>query len=164
MFFYFLFFIFLNLVGQDRVLLSISETDVSIDDFMKTYNKNRLDTDSLSFEDSLKEYLDLYINFKLKVVEAESLGLDTIPSFIRELEGYRRQLVKPYLTDSEISDQLLKEAYERLKDLHDYLYGYVNREALEDPVIDWRELAKEFKKQREVISNYIGIVVRRLGK
>jgi len=57
-----------------------------------------------------------------------------------------------------------EEEYERLKDLHDYLYGYVNREALEDPVIDWRELTTEFKKQREVISNYVGIVVRRLGK
>ena len=66
-------------------------------------------------KDSLKEYLDLYIKFKLKVVEAEQLGLDTMPSFLRELEGYRRQLVKPYLTDNKVSEFLLAEAYERLK-------------------------------------------------
>ena len=51
----------------------------------------------------------------MKVVEAEQMGLDTLPAFIRELEGYRRQLVKPYLTDTNVSDQLLEEAYERLK-------------------------------------------------
>lgn len=113
--FYFLLFFIFNLSAQDRILLSISDNSITIDDFMATYHKNRLDTDSLTFEDSLKEYLDLYIKFKLKVVEAESLGLDTIPSFIRELEGYRKQLSKPYLTDKEISEELLIEAYDRLK-------------------------------------------------
>ena len=73
---YTLLFIFSNLCAQDRVLLSIANEDISIDDFMKTYYKNRLDTDTLSFENSLEEYLDLYINFKLKVIEAEKLGLD----------------------------------------------------------------------------------------
>ncbi|MAQ69499.1 MAG: hypothetical protein CMD23_00185 [Flavobacteriales bacterium] len=101
--------------AQDRVLFSISDVDVSVDDFLKNYDKNRLDSDTLSFEDSLQEYLDLYIKFKLKVIEAESLGLDTLPSFLRELDGYRSQLVKPYLTDREVSEQLLQEAYERLK-------------------------------------------------
>ena len=112
---YILFFIVSNLFSQDQILLSISDEDISVQDFMKTYYKNRLDTDTLSFQDSLQEYLELYVNFKLKVIEAEKLGLDTIPSFIRELAGYRRQLVKPYLTDSNISEQLLQEAYERLK-------------------------------------------------
>lgn len=101
--------------AQDRVLFSISDVHVSVDDFLKNYEKNRLDSDTLSFEDSLQEYLDLYIKFKLKVIEAESLGLDTLPSFLRELDGYRAQLVKPYLTDREVSEQLLKEAYERLQ-------------------------------------------------
>ncbi|MAZ55922.1 MAG: peptidylprolyl isomerase [Flavobacteriales bacterium] len=108
-------FIFSNLFSQDQVFLSIADEQISIQDFMKTYHKNRLDTDTLSFNDSLDEYLQLYIKFKLKVIEAEQLGLDTIPAFIRELDGYRRQLVKPYLTDASVSEQLLKEAYERLK-------------------------------------------------
>ena len=104
-----------NLYAQDRTLFSIDGESVSVDDFIKTYDKNRLDDDTLVFSESLEEYLKLYINFKLKVIEAESLGLDTVPSFIRELEGYRRQLVKPYLTDTQVSQQLLIEAYERLK-------------------------------------------------
>ena len=48
---------------------------------------------------TLDEYVDLFINFKLKVIEAENTGLDTMPSFINELAGYRTQLAKPYLTD-----------------------------------------------------------------
>jgi len=108
-------FIFSNLLSQDQVFLSIADEKISIQDFMKTYHKNRLDTDTLSFEDSLEEYLELYIKFKLKVIEAEQLGLDTLPSFIRELDGYRRQLVKPYLTDADVSEKLIKEAYDRLK-------------------------------------------------
>ncbi len=110
-----LFFICSLLLSQNNVLLSIGDEDISVDEFMKTYYKNRLDTDTLSFAASLEEYLDLYVNFKLKVIDAEQAGLDTLPAFLRELEGYRRQLVKPYLTDSEISQQLLEEAYERLK-------------------------------------------------
>ena len=57
------------------------------------------------------------MNFKLNVVEAERLGLDTLPTFIRELEGYRRQLVKPYLTDRIASEELLNELNESMKDI-----------------------------------------------
>ena len=106
---YFLFFLFCVVYSQDRVFLSIGDSEVTIDDFMKNYYKNRLDTDTLEFHASLDEYLDLYIKFKLKVVEAKRLGLDTTPSFVRELDGYKKQLVKPYLTDIEVSEELLKE-------------------------------------------------------
>ena len=112
---YTLLFIISNLYSQDRTFLSINNSSISIDDFMKTYEKNRLDNDTLSLSASLEEYLNLYINFRLKVEEAKQLGLDTVPSFVRELEGYRKQLIKPYLTDTKVSDQLLVEAYERLK-------------------------------------------------
>ncbi len=63
----------------------------------------------------MEEYLELYINFKLKVREAEELGMDTVQSFINELEGYRDQLAKPYFVDEKLNEQLLKEAYERKK-------------------------------------------------
>ena len=46
---------------------------------------------------TLDEYVDLFINFKLKVIEAENTGLDTMPSFINELAGYRTQLANRIL-------------------------------------------------------------------
>ena len=57
----------------------------------------------------------MYIKFKLKVKEAEDLGYDTLPKFIKELGGYRGQLALPYLTDKEVTKSLIKEAYERMK-------------------------------------------------
>ena len=59
--------------------------------------------------------MELFINFKLKVKEAESLGMDTLSTFVNELEGYRKQLSKPYLKDKEFEESLLNEAYERTK-------------------------------------------------
>ena len=62
-----------------------------------------------------REYMDLYINFKRKVFEAEALGLDTLKSFVQEYEQYRKQLAQPYLTAKEVEDRLIQEAYDRSK-------------------------------------------------
>lgn len=100
---------------SDNTLLRVANEDVSIDDFLNIYNKNRQAGEELD-SSSLDEYMDLFINFKLKVKEAESLGMDTVSTFVNELEGYRKQLAKPYLVDSEVGNQLVYEAYARLKE------------------------------------------------
>jgi peptidyl-prolyl cis-trans isomerase SurA len=107
-----------GLNGQDeRVLLQIGDEPVSLEEFERIYRKNNNAT-SLNRQ-SPEEYLDLFINFKLKVKEAEALGMDTTARFIQELEGYRKQLAKPYLADEESREQMLREAYEWSKyDIH----------------------------------------------
>ena len=62
-----------------------------------------------------EEYLDLYINFKRKVMEAESLGLNEKEEFKTEFEGYRKQLAQPYLVEKDFQEGLVKEAYDRSK-------------------------------------------------
>jgi peptidyl-prolyl cis-trans isomerase SurA len=57
--------------------------------------------------------MELFINFKLKVKEARDLKLDTVAKFKEELRGYRDQLARPYLTDSELLTEMVKEAYQR---------------------------------------------------
>ena len=57
----------------------------------------------------------MYINYKLKVREALELGMDTVKSFVDELAGYRKQLAQPYLVDKQVSEQLIREAYDRMK-------------------------------------------------
>jgi peptidyl-prolyl cis-trans isomerase SurA len=55
----------------------------------------------------------------MKVKEAEEMGLDTSVNFKTELSGYRKQLAQPYLTDKDVNEQLLNEAYDRMKwDVH----------------------------------------------
>ncbi len=97
---------------DDRVLLNIAGENITAGDFMYVFNKNNLNREEQG-PDAIKEYLDLYINFRLKVREAEELGMDTLLSFRRELEGYRKQLAQPYFVDGSVSEHLLKEAYER---------------------------------------------------
>ena len=100
-----------GLLGQDSpVLMTIGDEKVSLEEFERIYRKNNNPT-SLNRQ-SAEEYLELFINFKLKVKEAESLGMDTTARFLNELEGYRRQLAKPYLVDEEDKEAMMKEAYE----------------------------------------------------
>lgn len=103
---------------DNKTLVTIGNETVSVAEFMKTFNKNNA-VDNMSDDEAIVEYLDLYINFKLKVMEAKALKMDTIPSFINELAGYRKQLAKPYFIDESVNDALLNEAYERkLIDIH----------------------------------------------
>jgi peptidyl-prolyl cis-trans isomerase SurA len=112
-----LLFIFLAVIvtpilsGQSsQVLLTIGDEKVTLGEFERIFKKNNSVT-SLNRQ-SPEEYLELYINFKLKVKEAEALGMDTTAEFVDELEGYRKQLAKPYLQDEEGKEKMMKEAYE----------------------------------------------------
>ena len=82
------------------------------DEFMRVFNKNKRDK-AKPTKQEIDEYLDLYIKFKLKVKEAYTLKMDTMPSFKTELAGYRTQLAQPYLTDKTVTENLIKEAYQR---------------------------------------------------
>lgn len=99
---------------EDPVLFSVEDDPVHVSEFEYIYNKNNGEKADYSRE-SLEEYLDLYIKFKLKVQRAKELQLDTIPSLQKELEGYRRQLANSYLTDKEVSERLARELYDRMQ-------------------------------------------------
>lgn len=84
-------------------------------EFERLLSKNRNEKEVPS-ETDVREYLELYQNFKMKVKEAMLMELDTMSSFKSELAGYRKQLANPYLTDKKVSESLIKEAYERMKE------------------------------------------------
>ena len=99
---------------KDPVILNIAGEDIPKTEFERVFKKNN--TKETTFDKkAVNEYLQLYINYKLKVREALELGMDTAKSFTDELGGYRKQLAQPYLVDKEVSDKLLKEAYDRMK-------------------------------------------------
>ncbi|MFC2115518.1 peptidylprolyl isomerase [Bacteroidota bacterium] len=97
--------------SQEKILMTIFDRQVTVGEFERIYNKNNSNT-ALE-QQTVEEYLELFINFKLKVIEAEELGLDTTAGFISEFNGYRKQLAKPYLSDQEEVDLLVQEAFER---------------------------------------------------
>jgi len=115
--------IFLLIIGttlgsfaQKDVLFTVDGDKVYTDEFKYVYEKNNRNDGNLYSEASVLEYLDLYVNFKLKVKEADVLKLDNNPAFQSELKRYRKQLADSYLNEREITDDLLKEAYNNTKE------------------------------------------------
>jgi peptidyl-prolyl cis-trans isomerase SurA len=96
----------------DKILMTIGGEKITETEFLNIYRKNNFNNDVID-KKSLEEYLELFINFKLKVKEAEELGLDTVTTFKDELKGYRNQLAQPYLTDNAMDEKLLLQAFER---------------------------------------------------
>ena len=87
---------------------------VSAHEFAYVYKKNNGTAADYGTRAGVTDYLTLYTNFRLKVLDAEKRGLDTTQAFRRELDGYRQQLAQPYLTEKGVTDQLVREAYSRL--------------------------------------------------
>ncbi|MEI6060145.1 MAG: peptidylprolyl isomerase [Bacteroidota bacterium] len=103
--------------NTDPVLIQVANEKISKNEFIKVFEKNNTKGEKPDAK-SLEEYLDLYINFRLKVTEAKVLGMDTVKSFRDELSGYRKQLAQPFLSDSKANDKMIREAYDhRLFDL-----------------------------------------------
>ena len=98
-------------MAQSSDVLDIAGERVSLDDFQHVYGKNN--RDSVYSVEALDDYMELFINFKLKVREAEAMGMDTAEAFITELAGYRSQLARPYLVDGDLLDAMVEEAYQR---------------------------------------------------
>lgn len=103
-----------GLMGQrDAVIATLDKQPITFGELYYAYQKNRDITEAVNY-DSLRAYLDQYIDFKLKVGEAYNLGLHQQPTFQQELEGYISQIKKPYLENPALEDAKLKAIYNRL--------------------------------------------------
>jgi peptidyl-prolyl cis-trans isomerase SurA len=100
--------------NDDPVLFTVNGAPVRVSEFRYIYTKSNQDKADFT-EKSLREYLDLYTTFKLKVQKARDMRLDTITALREELEGYRRQLANSYLVDKEVTDKLISEVYDRMQ-------------------------------------------------
>ena len=96
----------------DQVLMTINGEPVMVSEFVYIYEKNNQEG-SLE-KKSMEEYLDLFVNFKLKVAEAMAQGVDTTAAFKKELAGYRAQATPKYLQDTEAIDSLVQLSYDRM--------------------------------------------------
>ena len=101
----------MSFAQEDKVLLTINGEPVMLSEFLYIYEKNNQES-SLE-KKSMEEYLDLFINFKLKVTEAIAQGVDTTEAFAKELAGYRAQATPKYMQDDEAIDSLVTLSYHR---------------------------------------------------
>ncbi|MFI1743045.1 peptidylprolyl isomerase [Thalassobellus sediminis] len=113
----FLFILFLSKVNgqstQNDVLFSVGEETVYASEFLRVYNKN-LDLVQDESQKDVDEYLKLFTNYKLKLKEARALEFDKKTTYLRELSNYRKQLAQSFVTDTEVTEALIEEAYQRI--------------------------------------------------
>ncbi|MDO5571088.1 MAG: peptidylprolyl isomerase [Bacteroidales bacterium] len=97
----------------EEVLMKINGKPIYKSEFEYIYNKNL--SQGKNAVKSADDYLGMFVNFKLKVEEAKNCGIDTTKIFKDELEKYRNELALPYLSDNELKNRLVLEAYDRMK-------------------------------------------------
>ena len=98
--------------SHSGVLMTINGKAVSAEEFLYIYEKNN--QAGAVDPKTMDEYLDMFINFKLKVAEAEAQGIDTTESFKKELKGYRAQATPKYLQDEAAMDSLIEMSWRHL--------------------------------------------------
>lgn len=99
---------------KDTALFTYGNKKVTTREFYRGFTKNK-HKDSVTRPQEIDDYLELYKKFRLKVQDAYDMGLDTTEDFKSELSNYRKQIAKQFLMDTAVNEQLVQEAYQRLK-------------------------------------------------
>ncbi|WP_299277181.1 peptidylprolyl isomerase [uncultured Psychroserpens sp.] len=110
-------FLCLSLMSQAQVkdkdvLFTVDGEPVMATEFIRVYNKN-LDLVKDESQKDIDAYLDLFVNYQLKVKEARRLDLDKDPNYLREFNNYKKQLTRNFMSDNKVTDALVREAYDR---------------------------------------------------
>ncbi|WGD34088.1 peptidylprolyl isomerase [Olleya sp. YS] len=126
------------------VLFTVDGEPVYTNEFKRVYSKN-LDLVKDDSQKDIDNYLNLFVNYKLKIAEAKALGLDQKPSYLREFQNYKNQLSKNYLNDNKVTDQLIEEAYNRLQkevDANHILVRIDENASPQDTLLAYQEIQK----------------------
>ena len=155
------------------VLFTVGSDSVFASEFIRVYNKN-LDLVQDESQKDVDEYLKLFTNYKLKLIEARALDLDKNPLYLRELSNYKKQLASSFMKDSKVTDALVEEAYERISyDINaNHILVKVDEDANpEDTLIAYNKILKfrdrasneGFEKVRSEVHNGQTIFGEKLG-
>ena len=168
-----IFFLYSSSYAQldDNILFKVNDSIVYVDEFNRVYSKNFELIDENNQKD-FESYLELFINYKLKLAEAYEMGLHNDPKYKSELNKYVKQLQNTYLTDKETEEDLLKEAYERTKyelnvshilirideNNNDTLDVYNKLNSLREPLLNlpFEEFKNRFQKDEDLIIENLG--------
>ncbi|MDE6272798.1 MAG: peptidyl-prolyl cis-trans isomerase [Muribaculaceae bacterium] len=99
--------------AKDPVIMKVNGVDVPKSEFEYLYHKN---SQQQMAPQPLDEYVEMFVNYRLKVADAMANGVDTTASFRQEMTQYKHDLAAPYLADSVFLNNLVKEACERGKE------------------------------------------------
>lgn len=136
--------------SPDSVVMTVAGKDIPLSEFIFIARKNG--EINLSDPTSVKDYVELFKNFKLKVAEGEALGLDRATSFKNELDGYRAQLTSSYLSDADAEEKAARVVYDRgneVLELSHILFRLPGRQVSKDTVAVYEEAMKAYERLRK---------------
>ena len=106
----------LHAQSADPEVMKINGKSILRSEFEYFYNKNNEATATAGSQTSVNDYVDMFINYRLKVQAALDEKLDTLSSFKKEFSGYRDAQLRPYLTDPEYEDSIAQAVYKAMKE------------------------------------------------
>ncbi|MCM1348652.1 MAG: peptidyl-prolyl cis-trans isomerase [Firmicutes bacterium] len=159
----------------NKVVMNIGPEKVTLEEFEYLYNKNNKQQAS---QTSLDEYIDMFVNYKMKVLAAKDAGFDTTQAYLQDLEKYTEELARPYLRTEAVDDSLLNVAFKHTQEMVDVdhilipaqVQGKTPRQQkqLADSVreaiangADFGEMAKKFSSDKAAASRngHLGYVI-----
>ncbi len=157
--FLFIAFLFFLSACYCQTLFTYGSDAVSKDEFLRAYNKNK--TPAANKDQAIKDYLDLYIKFKLKVLAAKNMKLDTLPALQADLQNFRTQTEDNYLKDDKEVNALVDEAFNRSqKDIHvQHFYVFINdKMPPADTLKAYKAINEAYDELKKGGKDYDGIV------
>ncbi len=103
----------MSFAESDPIVMTIDGVAIPKSEFEYIYNKNKSVADESK---SIDEYVEMFINYKMKIIEAKKENYDDKPNYLAEYDKYAKQLVIPFIRDEETENALLQEALERKKE------------------------------------------------
>lgn len=104
--------------ASSQTLFTYGPNKADAKEFIRAFDKNNQQP-AIAKSKAMRDYLDLYINSRLKIRQAYDLGYDTLPQIRVEAENLRNQIVDNYMSDPDAISRLTKEAFQRSqKDIH----------------------------------------------
>jgi peptidyl-prolyl cis-trans isomerase SurA len=137
-----------SITASSQTLFTFGDQAVDSKEFLRAYNKNNAPV-TANKDKAIREYLNLYINSRLKIKEAYARGYDSLPQILAEVANLRGQIIENYLSDPEAIDRLAKEAFDRSKkDVHvaHLFISYKNSSGIIDTVAATKKLEEVTKK------------------
>lgn len=102
----------LSAVAQtaDPVIMKINGKNITRSEFEYSFNKNN--SDGVIDKKTVEEYVPLFVDFRLKVAEAESQRMDTLSAIRKDLRSYKEQMVLPTIVDSAYIEREARRTYD----------------------------------------------------
>ena len=103
------------------VIAVIGNETLTINEFEDRYARSvgSRETAAMDSMGAYVDFLDRYIDFRLKVRYARELGFESDSAIVSEIDSYRKQLARPYLLEKEIIDPILMDLYEKQQEMVD---------------------------------------------